>query len=95
MLFPFRDDLKPTHAVPCFIGPRKPAYGLLKPRNRQRADVVDAPESLSRQLGKLVRQILRAGRGAGVAVNHAPILEQIYRTEKPKNFNGIRLFQMS
>ena len=54
---------------------------------------VFAPGSL--QLGKLAGEVLRLGRDAGVAVNHAAILEQNCVTEKRNLFSAFGLFQIS
>jgi hypothetical protein len=47
------------------------------------------------QLGKLVGEVLGVGRNAGVAVNHALIMEQFYGTEKGNSASGLGLFQIS
>jgi hypothetical protein len=41
------------------------------------------------ELGKLAGEVLRLGRDAGVAVNHAPILEQNCGTEKRNLFSAL------
>jgi hypothetical protein len=40
-------------------------------------------------------QVLSVGRDAGIAVNHALILEQIFGTEKRNPFKPLGLFQKS
>jgi hypothetical protein len=47
------------------------------------------------QLGKLAGEVLRPGRDARIAVNHASILAQNYGTEKRGPFSSLGLFQIS
>ena len=47
------------------------------------------------ELGRRAGEVLRLGRDAGVAVNHALILEQNSGTEKPKFISALGLFQIS
>ena len=47
------------------------------------------------KLGELAGEVLRLGRDAGVAVNHAEILEQNCGTEKQNLFSVLGLFQIS
>ena len=47
------------------------------------------------QLGKLAGEVLGLGRDAGIAVNHAAIVEQKCGTEKRNLFSALGLFQTS
>jgi hypothetical protein len=47
------------------------------------------------QLGELAGEVLRLGRDAGIAVNHAPILEQKCGIEKRNLISALGLFQIS
>src|SRR5271163_4474366 len=46
------------------------------------------------QLGKLAGEVLRLGRDAGIAVNHAAILEQKCGTENGNLISALVLFQI-
>src|SRR5271169_1606460 len=47
------------------------------------------------ELGRRAGEVLRLRRDAGIAVNHAPILEQNLGTKKRNLFSGLSLFQKS
>jgi hypothetical protein len=72
-------------------------FSKLRPVGGRAGDLL--PEHLfasgSLQWGKLAAEVLRLGRDAGIAVNHAPILEQNSGTEKRNLFSALGLFQIS
>jgi hypothetical protein len=47
------------------------------------------------ELGRRAGEVLRLRRDAGIAVNHAALLEQNLGTEKPNLISALGLFQIS